>query len=63
MQVYASVVATMDEPIFATQSLESVLYKAGRIKAPMLKSRVPVYRVLLYGFASISYSVSSSVVV
>jgi hypothetical protein len=51
----------MDESIFATQSLERVLYKAGRIKAPILKSRVPVYRVLLHGFESISRRASSSV--
>jgi hypothetical protein len=59
--VYASVVATIDESMFATHSLERVLYRAGSMKAPTLKSRVPVYHFLLHGFKSASRRRSSSV--
>ena len=38
---------TMDESMFATHSLDSVPYSAGRTKLHMLKSRAPVYLLII----------------
>ena len=42
MYVYASVVTTIEESMLATQSLDSVEYRAGKMKAHMLNRRAPV---------------------